>query len=424
MKIKARKALWVTIAIATYTSCIVLCWHEVRQSNYTESVIFPYTNQSNGCNLISNDSNLRLAVDFYNNPLRFWTSSNKRLRAYYLLGLSHLKKSDHISAIIALEDGVSSVDTLSIACNYSALASIYRLLAQEYFKQNMPNKQLQAIKLYKKYSTLAQLPIDNEKDLIDGMQDKDAISVDAIQSNEEYYNKKLDKITINQRNYRSRVRLIISIILVFMCLGLIHYIFIRRRKAKELEVLMSSYDRTKIALHKASDELYSLQNRMPELEESRKLLNEKDMQINQLTHLIANYKNENNAKTHESNEEGLMASEIVCLFKDICRIHTQRKGRLIRIIKPRACDTREWKKLVSTVRTYHYSFYHYITIEKVLPTLQHKVCILSRLGFNTAEMAILLGSSEQSISNARSRAVKNLFDSDDTRRLGAWLSEL
>lgn len=424
MKITTKQLLWIILAAAIYISCIIFSWYEVRRSNYIESIIYSSVNQSHDANPISNDSTLHLAVEFYNNPLRFWTSSQKRLKAHYLLGRSYLEKNDNISAIIAWEDGISSIDTLSIACNYSALASMYKLLAQEYFKQNMLNKRLQAINLYKKYSTLAQMPTDNEKDLIDGIQQKNTIDVDALQSNEEYYNRKLDKITINHKNYRKSIRFIICTILVFTCMGFILVYIIHRRKAKELEVAKSSYDQTKEELNKASDKLLFLQNRMPELEESKKLLNEKDEHIDKLNHLIADYRNATEKNLNESNEERLMASEIVCLFKDICKIHSRKTSHLIRIIKPRACSAKEWKELVSTIKTYHYSFYNYISVEKAVPKLQHKVCILSRLGFNTSEMAILLGSSDQSISNARSRAVRKLFDSDDTTLLDTRLSQL
>ena len=123
----------------------------------------------------------------------------------------------------------------------------------------------------------------------------------------------------------------------------------------------------------------------------------------------------------DNDEEGLMNAAIVQQLRAICHIQTVKENGIIRTVNPRACTSSEWQELFSTIKKMHYSLYYLITMEKPLPKLQYRVSVLSRLHFNTNEMASLIGTSDQNVSNARSRAVKRLFDSNDTTLLDSRL---
>lgn len=58
------------------------------------------------------------------------------------------------------------------------------------------------------------------------------------------------------------------------------------------------------------------------------------------------------------------------------------------------------------------------------PGLNRTPVMPPSVGFKTNEMAILMNTSEQSVSNARARAVKRLFDSHDTTLLDTRLPEI
>ncbi len=123
-------------------------------------------------------------------------------------------------------------------------------------------------------------------------------------------------------------------------------------------------------------------------------------------------------------EKSLLGSEIVLLFKEICQVRSEKKNGVIKILQPRACDSKEWSRLLEVIKLYHYRFYYFITVIKPLPRLQLKVCILSRLGFYVSDIAVILGTTIQNVSNARSKAVRTLFEMDDTQLLDVLLSEL
>ena len=211
-----------------------------------------------------------------------------------------------------------------------------------------------------------------------------------------------------------------SIIILMILIGASGFIYFwRKRNAQEYKFHQAilSYIQAQKEIHRLSDEIALLNRHLPKQEESIALLKEKEDRILQLENMVERYKEILGREIPQNDEEGLMDSDIVKHFRNISHIHSYKESGVIHTIQPRACNIPEWQELLIAIQKYHYSFYYLITIDKKLPKLQHKVCILSRLGFKTNEMAILLGTSEQNISNARSRATQKLFNSSDTSLL-------
>ena len=72
---------------------------------------------------------------------------------------------------------------------------------------------------------------------------------------------------------------------------------------------------------------------------------------------------------------------------------------------------KDWNDLENIVSKHHSPFYSYITDpDKALSILEKRVAILIRLGFIVSECCILLKSSSQSLSNARGRINRKLFN--------------
>ena len=214
------------------------------------------------------------------------------------------------------------------------------------------------------------------------------------------------------------------IILFLLLLGCFSYWYVRRitkKREMALQNTTHNYLQAIEEIRKLNQDIAFLKGHTRE--ESKELLQEKEERINQLEGLIERYKEKLGQTLPANDNEALMKSDIVQLFRDISHIRSYKESgsSKINVIDPRACESEEWQDLIDAIKRYHYSFYYLITIEKKLPKLQYKVCVLSRLGFITNEMATLLKTTEQNVSNARSRAVKRLFDSNDTTLLDKLL---
>ena len=99
---------------------------------------------------------LRRAVAYYDHPLRrLWTSPNDRLRAGYALGCVYRDLHEAPIAIITWEDAVAAADTTAADCDYATLYRVYGQMADIYFRQYMPDKELDARKKFDKYALMA-----------------------------------------------------------------------------------------------------------------------------------------------------------------------------------------------------------------------------------------------------------------------------
>ncbi len=226
----------------------------------------------------------------------------------------------------------------------------------------------------------------------------------------------------HKRGYALITTITTGCIIIFVTLVYFH----RKKMIQEKSFRQATckYLTTKEELEKAQKEVLFLRANLPQQEETQKLLNEKATRIQDLEHLVKNYQERLGHPIPPKDEELLMNSSIVLLMKQICRIHSKKSGSIVEIQQPRACSNKEWQELLICLQQHHYSFFHLITVEKNLPKLQYKVCVLSRLHFEVGEMAVLLDTSMSNISNARKRAAQRLFDSSEASLLDTSLPKL
>ncbi len=196
---------------------------------------------------------------------------------------------------------------------------------------------------------------------------------------------------------------------------------IKKEKEREIHQITLSYLQAKKEIECQKDEIITLKNSQSTQEEIKTLLKEKEKRIIELENQKEIFIEKLGREIPNNDEEGLMGSNIVLHFKEICNIHSYKENGIIHTCQPRTFETQEWEELLAVVKKYHYSFYYYISFEQKLPKLLIKVCVLSRLGFTTNEMATLIGTSVQSVSNARRRAAERLFNSPDTTLLDTRL---
>ena len=97
------------------------------------------------------DSVMRQVVQYYDRR----GSRNDRLKAHYLLGCCYRDMHEAPVALLTWEDAVAAADTTAADCDYATLFRIYGQMAEIYFRQFMPEKELAVREKLCRYALLA-----------------------------------------------------------------------------------------------------------------------------------------------------------------------------------------------------------------------------------------------------------------------------
>lgn len=79
-------------------------------------------------------------------------SANEQMEAHYLLGCTYRDLHESPMALSCYLDATEKADTLSADCNYDILMKIWGQIADEFDRQIMPYKELEANAIYKQYA--------------------------------------------------------------------------------------------------------------------------------------------------------------------------------------------------------------------------------------------------------------------------------
>ena len=105
--------------------------------------------------IFTSDSTLKEVTSHFDHPLRFWITANDRLRAHYALGCVYRDLHDAPIALLTWEDAIAAADTTAADCDFATLFRVYGQMAEIYFRQSMPEKQLEAQNKLCHYALLA-----------------------------------------------------------------------------------------------------------------------------------------------------------------------------------------------------------------------------------------------------------------------------
>ena len=103
----------------------------------------------------TSDSTMKEVTAYFDHPLHFWTTANDRLRAHYALGCVYRDLHDAPIALLSWEDAITAADTTATDCDFATLFRVYGQMADVYFRQLMPEKQLEAQNKLCHYALLA-----------------------------------------------------------------------------------------------------------------------------------------------------------------------------------------------------------------------------------------------------------------------------
>ena len=209
----------------------------------------------------------------------------------------------------------------------------------------------------------------------------------------------------------SRLRqLLLTLTIVTLITGTIAYQWYRRYKTKkeeELEHVSASYAKLRRKHERIKGELAAQTTDNQRLRDNQVEAEKLKQQLDEYRQLFNNY-------SAEKREGALLKSKIVKSFK-------QMAIPKFRTIKP---DQADWNRLIFKTRQFLPSFCIHIFDQNILTRQEMYTCLLLRLKFKNGEIANLLETSPQRISNIKSSITRKLFQSDDASILTPKIMEL
>ena len=128
----------------------------LRGMSFTDKAdrMYHYLLLADACNkcydTLPSDTILQEVADFYDHH----GSANEQVRAHYLLGCAYRDMGEAPHALDCYQTAVSRADTTSSDCNYRLLMSVYGQMDELYYKQNLPQNELEVSTEYGQYALL------------------------------------------------------------------------------------------------------------------------------------------------------------------------------------------------------------------------------------------------------------------------------
>ena len=147
-----RKGLFIILALVAVSLLVIFGVHGCqRRADQMRAVLDSALEQNRNYIPFTSDSALLEVVEYYD---RYGTP-NDRLRAHYALGCVYRDLHDAPIALLTWERGIAAADTTAADCDFATLFRVYGQMASVYFRQFMPEKELEARNKYCDYALLA-----------------------------------------------------------------------------------------------------------------------------------------------------------------------------------------------------------------------------------------------------------------------------
>ena len=144
------------------------------------------------------------------------------------------------------------------------------------------------------------------------------------------------------------------------------------------------------------------------------VIEDKKKEIAKLSAQIAGYKVRFDNMPDEKCEAAMQNDNIVLLFREKAK---SKRGNSL----PTSSD---WSLLKALLQENIPHFYNQVVLNGGLTQQELQTCILCRLGFRTGEIAVLLDTTVQRITNVKISANQNLFGERKASSLSANLKEI
>lgn len=189
---------------------------------------------------------------------------------------------------------------------------------------------------------------------------------------------------------------LIILLCSFFLIVILTYIYLRLRKKKNERIMRLS--------HEYRQSIYDYNKMSAELERIKEkdttLLNDKQIEVDSLREKVASFQKKLQAANTSQQLTDFKDSNIVALFQ------SKSTGSL-KVTRP--TDV-EWNRLIRQFSRSVPSLYTALGRDVLLSPAELRLCILLLLGFKIGDVAILLNTSAQSITNIRYKANQKLFN--------------
>ncbi len=147
-----RKGLFIILALVAVSLLVIFGVHGCqRRAEQMRAVLDSALEQNRSYTPFTSDSTMKEVVEYYDR----YGSPNDRLRAHYALGCVYRDLHDAPIALLTWERGIAAADTTAADCDFATLFRVYGQMADIYFRQYVPEKQLEAQNQFCKYALQA-----------------------------------------------------------------------------------------------------------------------------------------------------------------------------------------------------------------------------------------------------------------------------
>ena len=212
----------------------------------------------------------------------------------------------------------------------------------------------------------------------------------------------------NERRAKWEICIISLLLIGFVTSNYIKY---RKKKNAQIRQIGIDYTNAVVKFSQAKEELLVLQDSYNDLKENVLVI--KQQEIEQLNILIQEYHKKYDALESGEKEQALRESEIVQTFKDMAR------PKLHPVLP---CEN-DWGKLTIILQQCAPLFYQKVIREHHLSGQELQTTILTRLHFSPGEIAYLLNTSPQRITNVKKRVNQKLYGAESAATLSKNLEK-
>ena len=238
------------------------------------------------------------------------------------------------------------------------------------------------------------------------------------------YNRHLRQAQKERQARQHLKNILLFILSAVLIIGAIAYQAYRREK-EEQNRLTREYHHAIQELEDTRQEIGVLREAAGQWAGKEALLASKEQKLQELQRQLFCLQTRLKAPYDTVHPSQAAMADIIQNFHTIATHHTmEAASQKTKHIQPRAAKANEWKKLIELVGIHYHRFYIFITIDHQLSNQEYRVCILSRLQFETSEIATLLGTSLPAISNARKSIAAKLFQLESAIDLDTELMKL
>ena len=229
----------------------------------------------------------------------------------------------------------------------------------------------------------------------------DAVAQAAAYNKYSRLQKASKEMAVKAEKSKWESRLLLIIFLLILVITAYLFILYKRKQKEKIESLGVAYTNLMLSYRQACYEAESLKS------DKSQAQREKEAEIAQLKSKLDEMESLYEGLSHNMKILALSKSEIVKKFKTMT----------IPRIPPSLPTHKDWKLLMETIESTNPSLYGRIVLSNNFSPQEIYTCLLTLLHFSTDEVAVLINTSKQRVSNTKASANYKLFGKKDAKAL-------